>query len=56
MARQFTRLSVDGVKNAQRLKYGLDKLMSDAESRLTDIEDVLAQVVAAQAAADAAQR
>jgi hypothetical protein len=29
--------------------------MSDAESRLTDIEDVLAQVVAAQAAADAAQ-
>jgi hypothetical protein len=55
MARQFTRLSYDGVRDARRLKYGLDKLMSDAESRLTDIENVLAQVVAAQAAADAAQ-
>ena len=58
MARKFTRLDYSGAANPARVKYTLDKLMTDLEAELgaqADAIAALAAAAAAQAAADAAQ-
>jgi hypothetical protein len=50
MARQFTRLSYDGVRDARRLKYGLDKMMTDLETAFASVDTAIAALAAAQAA------